>query len=52
MGVYYKTMEELNKYKCNKCGKIIYMQSQKKWMYSYCDEIGDITRLYLIIDNN
>lgn len=35
-------------YKCNKCEKVVERDSFKKWMYSYCDETGLKTRLYLI----
>jgi len=37
----------MNTYKCNKCGKIVQRDSIKKWIPSYCDELGLKTRLYL-----
>jgi len=37
-----------NKYKCNKCGKIVTRDSTKAWISSYCDDSGAMTRLYRI----
>jgi ribosomal protein L37AE/L43A len=37
-----------NKYKCNKCGKIVTRNSTKVWINSYCDDSGKTTRLYKI----
>ncbi|MFA5174703.1 MAG: hypothetical protein WC438_05975 [Candidatus Pacearchaeota archaeon] len=37
-----------NKYKCNKCGKVVTRNSTKAWISSYCDDFGMTTRLYKI----
>lgn len=37
----------MNKYKCNKCGKIVNRDSEKIWMYSFCCQTNTYkSRLY------
>ena len=38
----------MKSYKCNKCGKIVERDSDKKWISSICGDLGVKSRLYLI----
>jgi hypothetical protein len=40
----------MSKYKCNKCGKIVDRDSDKKWIQSICGSLGIHSRLYLITE--
>jgi len=35
----------MNTYRCPKCGKTVFRDSKKKWIRSYCDDTGKMTRL-------
>lgn len=35
-------------YKCKHCGKIVYRESNKKWLKSYCIDSGKYVRLMLV----
>ena len=35
-------------YYCNHCGKTVQRKSEKKWLRSYCDAVGNFTRLWRV----
>ena len=41
-------MKANNKYKCNLCGKVVSRDSDKRWINSWCDETGKMSRLIKI----
>ena len=41
-----------NKYKCKYCGKVVTMNSDKKWIKSECEETRVMTRLIKIEFNH
>ena len=43
-----KPMLAVRAYKCKYCGKVVDRESNKQWIKSYCDEIGEDVRLMLI----
>ena len=38
----------INRYKCRLCGKVVKRESTKVWIKSYCEEKGEMTRIYRI----
>ena len=44
--------KEENKYKCNLCGEIVSRDSNKKWIKSFCEKTGKMTRLIKIEFND
>ena len=40
--------QKMNKYKYSKCDKVVERESNKSWINSYCDTIGNIARLIKI----
>lgn len=36
----------MNEYRCNHCGKVVKRPSEKRWIKSYCESTGKITRLW------
>lgn len=37
-------------YYCNHCGKVVQRKSTKTWIRSYCDAVGNFTRLWKVPD--
>lgn len=35
-------------YRCNHCKRIIMRESVKRWMKSFCDRTGKVTRLWRV----
>lgn len=40
----------MNSYRCNHCGKVVARDSEKRWIKSYCEATGKMTRLWLVRD--
>lgn len=38
----------MSEFRCNHCGKTVERDSDKRWIKSYCESIGRLTRLWKV----